>query len=628
MLDLLRRGVKTWVAKALFALLVVSFAVWGIGDVFSGGLSSSVATVGERKIPAERFASALERETRTMAQRFGQPLDREMTQALGIPQRVLAGLAQEATLDEAVADLRVSAPDEAVRDAILADPSFLSASGGFDQAQYRYLLAQNGYSVEAYEALTRRALARDQFVRALTDGAAAPAPLVDALYRHQTEQRRVAFVTLGADQAGEIAAPDEAALAAHHEANAERYTAPETRDAVFLHVSLEAAGAGFEPDEAELRSMYEARKAEFDRPERRRLFQIVYDDRAAAEAALAKVEGGASFEDLLAERRETRADVDLGFVTKDEVAAATGEAAFALAAPGVAGPVDTGFGHALVEVAEIVPAETTAFDEAREMLAATLRRDHAIDRAPELAGEIEDRRAAGATLEEIAAELSLPLGSVTGVAADGTGATGFAADRAFLAELFAAEEGEERDFVETAAGEYFVLRVEAVKEAALRPLDEVRAEVEADWRAARTVEALEAKAEALVARIEGGEQLADIAAELGLEPETEGPKTRVQGWASLPPALVETIFRAEEGGAAFAPAETEEPAVIVAALVSIAPGEASEANAALRQSLERQMNQMAASDALTLFIAAKQAELGVTVNDAVIDAVMTSMPGG
>ena len=36
MLDALRRGSTGWIAKLLFAMLMRSFAVWGVADVFTG----------------------------------------------------------------------------------------------------------------------------------------------------------------------------------------------------------------------------------------------------------------------------------------------------------------------------------------------------------------------------------------------------------------------------------------------------------------------------------------------------------------------------------------------------------------------------------------------------------------
>lgn len=625
MLNLLRRGVKTWVAKVLFGLLVASFAIWGIGDVFSFGLGSSVATVGDQKIPAERFAGALNRETRAASQRFGQPLDPEMVRSLGLPQMVLSRLAQEATLDQTMADLKVSAPDDAVRNAIVADPSFVGATGGFDQSSYRYILAQNGFTAESYEETTRRTLARRQLVLALSDGAKAPAGAVEALYAFQTETRSFDYITLGAQQAGEIGEPDEAALEAYHDANPDAFSEPERRSAVFLHLALRDIGVNHEPIEEDLRALYAARASDYDRPERRELFQIVYDAKPAAEAAAARIASGdADFDALLAERGESRADVALGDVTQDEVSAAAGEAAFALEAPGAAGPVSTGFGFALIDVASITPAETTPFEEARDSLVVDLRRDHALDLAPELAGEIEDRRAGGATLEDIAAELKLPLGRAELVAADGAGGEGFVKDPTFLEELFTAEEGEERDLIETSSGEFFVLRVETIAPAAVRPLADARDEVAAAWRQAEIRAALAEKAAALTARLDGGETLSAIAEDAGLTVATEGPKTRGESWAAIPPELLETLFDAPLGHAGFAPAGES---VTIAAVAAIEAGAPSAQNLALRDALENQMNEMAANDTLALFIAAKQAEVGVSVNNQVLDSLLSQSGG-
>ncbi|MEO0363805.1 MAG: SurA N-terminal domain-containing protein, partial [Pseudomonadota bacterium] len=387
MLDLLRRGVKTWVAKVLFAVLVVSFAIWGIGDVFSSNLGSSVATVGDQKITAERFNNALRQEMRAQSQRFGQPIDADMARAIGLPQQVLSRMAQEATLDQAMEDLDVSASDANVRDVISSDPNFRAADGSFNADGYRYLLAQAGFTVEEYENATRRDIARRTLALALSAGGAAPDTAVETLYAFQTEERTIDFVLLEAgEHADDPGAPDEAALAAYHEENAETFTAPEKRTAVYLHLDLDEIAAEHEPAEAELRELYEQREAQYSLPERRALYQIVYDAEAEAQAAAERVaSGAATFDDLLAERGETRDDAALGEPTAEEIPSAAGRAAFELEAEGLAGPVDTGFGFALVDVAAVTPAETTPFEDAREELAADLRREAALDRAPELA---------------------------------------------------------------------------------------------------------------------------------------------------------------------------------------------------------------------------------------------------
>ena len=46
MLDQMRRGVSNIFTKFLLALLIVAFAVWGIGDVALRSGQSALATVG------------------------------------------------------------------------------------------------------------------------------------------------------------------------------------------------------------------------------------------------------------------------------------------------------------------------------------------------------------------------------------------------------------------------------------------------------------------------------------------------------------------------------------------------------------------------------------------------------
>lgn len=630
MMNLLRRGVKTWVAKVLFALLVASFAVWGIGDVFGTSLGSSVATIGDQKITAERYTTTLNREIRAQSERFGQPIDSEMVRAIGLDRQVLSRMAQEATLDQAMEEMQISAPDDAVRRVITADPNFRGQTGAFDQETYRYLISQANFSVEGYENATRRSISRAELARALSDGGAAPQGAIETIYRYQTETRRFDYITLNAaDHAGEIPAPDDAALAAFHEEHAEDFTAPERRDATFIHLGLDALGADFEPDEAAVEALYAARASQYDLPERRALYQLVFDAEDEAKAAAERVKAGeATFDTLLAVRGESRADTSLGEVTADDVPEAVGEAAFAAAAPGVVGPVDTGFGFALIDVAAITPAETVSLEDARGELTAELRREAALDRAPEAAGEVQDRIAGGATLEEIAGELGLTLGQAKGVAPDGEGGTGFETDPDFLAELFTAEEGGERDLMETETGEYFVLRVDRVEPSALRPLDEVRGEVEAAWRVAQLQNALDEKAEAIVARLDDGDEMAALADELGLEVKSEGPKTRIVGWDAAPADLVETLFGGEMGAAGYGDAPGRTDAVVIAQVAAIAPGAETASNDALRARLTEQMNAMAGNDALSLYIAAKQQAVGVSVNQQLIDSLLFQTGGG
>ena len=61
MLNVLRQKAGSWVVKVLLLLLVVSFAIWGIGDVFfGGGQNPTVAKVGGSEISASELADGVQ----------------------------------------------------------------------------------------------------------------------------------------------------------------------------------------------------------------------------------------------------------------------------------------------------------------------------------------------------------------------------------------------------------------------------------------------------------------------------------------------------------------------------------------------------------------------------------------
>lgn len=621
MLEFLRKAVKSWVAKALLGILVASFAVFGIGDVFRGGLGSAVVEVGDQEIEAQAFAAAYNSEIRAMSRQFGQPIDSDSARAMGLDQQVLGRMAAEATLDQALFELGVSAPDDAVADDILNDPNFQGASG-FDEERYRYLIAQAGFGVERYEEETRRALARAQLSAALATGAAPPGA-AELLHQWRGEKRRVDYFTLNAaDHTEPPEAPTDADLTAFHKANAERFTAPERRTAVYLRVAIDELAEEVEIDESELRDLYERRSDEYNDPETRAVYQIVYDDAGEAAAAKARLASGEiDFDGLLAERGETRADVSLGEVARDDLIGAVAEAAFTAEEGAVVGPVDTGFGAALIEVAAISPAITIPFEDAADELRADLAREAALDLSPERAGEIEDLRAGGMTLEEVANETGLTLRRAVDVPA--TGGEGFAGDPTFATALFAAEMDEEQDLIETPDGGYFVLRLEEVKPAALRPLSEVRADVITAWSAAERAKALTATMDALLTRADDGELLAALADEMGVELASEGPMTRGAQWTALSPQMVQLMFREEMGGALVGPSPARPDALVLAQVVGIEPAETTGDAAEELAAIERQLAALTGRDAISLFIQAKQEEAGVSINQTLLDSILT-----
>ncbi|TVQ57632.1 MAG: hypothetical protein EA355_03925 [Rhodobacteraceae bacterium] len=620
MLDLLRRGVRSWVAKVLLGLLVASFAVWGIGDI-GAGFSTRVATVGDRAVEADAFARRL----RSEQQRFG--LDPSMIRASGLDRFVLAGLVREAALAEAAAGLGVSAPDSAVARTVRSDPSFL-VGGQFDATQYQNAVRRVYPSVGAFEETVRRSLASALISEAALLGATPPPGMAEAIARFSEERRVFDILTLTADaHAGETPEPDDAALAAHLEAHPERFTDPERRDVTWLHIDLAALARGVEVPEEEVRALYEEERDRLATPERRAVDQIVFDEAAAAEAALARIEAGETdFDGLLAERGLTRRDASLGVVTRRDLRGERADVAFRDPAPGVVGPAPAAGGFALLDVREITPGSEVPFETVRDDLAAELGAERARPEADRIAEAVEDLRAGGATIEEAAGEFDLAFGRIAGLAGDGSlpggaRADGLVASDAFLDEAFAAEPGAERRMAFAPDGGYFLVRVDAVTPPATPPLDAIRDRVAEDWRAEARRAALAEAAEGARARIAEGESVEAVAADLGVTPGQAGPIRRQDPEPRIGETARAALFAGEPGTVAV----TATPArAVVAVLREVRPADDA---GALAGSIRRALAASVAEDQAELLGRALEDAAGVRFNPSVLDSVISQVGG-
>jgi peptidyl-prolyl cis-trans isomerase D len=633
MLHFLRKGVKSLPAKILIGLLVASFAVWGIGDIFSVRLDSRVAQVGDTEVPAGRFANSLAREQSRVSRQAGQLISYDMIRAAGLDRRILGGLIRDAAFDEELAGLGILAPNEAVVEAIRADPAFRDVSGAFSDQSYQFVLSQMGMSAREFEDSVANQLARG-ILNETTEAAISPPPGASArIAAYQGESRGVSTLTLTLDMAPDPGIPDEGALRAFYEANEPMFTEPERRWGEFLHIDAARLLAKLVPDEATLRAAYEANIDAYSVDESRVIDQIAIPDRAAAEAAMARLlSGDATFETLGAEFGLEAGDLSLGRVTRSDLPDSAADLIFDEENPGIIGPVALPVGFAVFRIREITEGGSAPFEDLRDQIAERLASDEIQVRAPEIANKIDELRAEGLSMPEIAANAEIAqevaYGTFDGLARDatlagGTDAEGFLASAPLIGEVFQALDAEERDLVETPDGGYLLVYVERIEPSAVQPLDKVRARAVENWQTAERLKALQAQGDELTARLGDDASIWDIGQELGVAAMMHNPFTRMNPPPALPGPLIELIFRAANAGGVSAP-DDEGTGVIVAQIYNITPL-APEAMAANSAGLDQVLADSLKTDMAEYFARAVEARHETFIDPGVIDEVFRQL---
>ncbi len=613
--------------RLLFVVLIGAFGAWGIGDVFRLGTGQNVvATIGPVKIAGEDFLREYRTEVKRMEAVFGSALEPEALRQLGIPERVLDQMITRVVFEIAVGRLDMAVSDEVVRRAIETDKTFFNNLGQFDRNRFQALLYQGNLSEEGYVALLRQDISRQQMLTAVAAGSLAPTTLVQSIHRFRGERRIADTILISTDSTALPAVPDETTLAAFHEEHAERYQSPEYRSLTVARLSPDDIVAEMTVSEDELRAEMDSRQGEFDTPERRELEQIVLGDEASARAAASRLAAGAAFEDVAREATGA-APVPLGAVDRNEIASVVPELAdpaFATPEGQSSAPVESKLGWHILKVVKIEPAIRPGVAEIRDKIALDLKQQRAVDSMIGIANQFDDALAGGSALETAAQALSLKVDKVAAVDAagktpDGMDVMGLAGSPTVLRLVASLGAGETSQLTETPEGGYIALSVDAISPPAPRPLAELRDRVIADWQAAERDKAAGAAAAAAAAEVDGGADLAAVAARLGVAVKTSEPFARGAGdpGAGIDAALAAELFEAATGKAV---AGTAEGGHVVAVLKEIRPAAPGDAGGVA--DIEKGIKEGIAVDLLAQFSAALRQQIEISIDRSVLDGLI------
>jgi peptidyl-prolyl cis-trans isomerase D len=594
----------------LMGLLIIGLGGFGVTNL--SGHVRSVGSVGDAEIDVNTYARALQSEIRALEAQRGESLSFAEARAAGVDQQVLGQLVSRAALEHETARLGISVGDEVLRDEILSMSAFSGLDGSFDREAYAFALQQAGLNEAEFEANIRAETAATLLQAAAVAGIQAPPAYMDTMMTYLGERRSLAFATLDrSDLESGLPVPSEADLRSYHQSHLPDFTTPETKSITYAWVTPEMIVDTVEVPEDALRRAYDERSAEFNQPERRLVERLVYSDRARAENAKARLEDGVLFEMLVAERGLEMADVDMGDVSADDLGTAA-DAVFAAESGDVVGPVETSLGPALFRINGILSAQVTSFEDAEPQLRESLARDRASRVIDTMSERVDDLLAGGATLEDVARETELELGTVEWHPDLAEGIAGYAAFRN------AAEAVQESDYpaVERMEdGGIFTLRLDGIEEPRILPLEDVREAVRQGWREEATAEALAAQVAPQLDALRNGASFAD----LGLEATEITDMTRRDYRADAPPEFIERVFAMEQGEVQVIEGEGR---LFVLRLDSIAPpAEEDEEMNRLRNALRDQVASDLGQDIFQILANDIRARAGVELDQSALNAV-------
>ncbi|MGJ8615797.1 MAG: peptidyl-prolyl cis-trans isomerase [Sulfitobacter sp.] len=574
----------------LMGLLILGLG--GFGAVNLSGNIRSIGTVGDKPIPVDQYARLLSQEIRAIEAQTRQTLPFAQAQQIGLDRAVLQRLVRDRALDHEADQLGLSIGDESLREEILGIDAFQGIDGKFDREGYRFALQQGGLSEAEFETSLREEASRTLLQGAIVGGVKMPQAYAQTLVNYIGEKRSFTWAALTEDNTTTLQTPPtDAQLRSYYDENADLFMLPATKMITYAWLSPDAMIDEVEVPQEELQQAYDDRANEFNQPERRLVERLAFADQKAADQAAAALEAeDTTFNDLVQDRGLELSDVDLGDVSRLELDAA-GEGVFAAEVGDIVGPLPSNLGPALFRVNGILPAQSVSFEEAKEDLQGELAIARAVRAVEARAQDIDDQLAGGATLEQLAKETKMTLGTIAWTPGS---SDGIAAYSDFQQAASALAAGDFPKINQLDDGGIYAMRLDEALDERPEPFEDAKEAVTAAWINEQTINNLTAKATELVATLgaEGSFQ------EAGLDAVIEQDQTRNAFVDGTPEGFMAQVFEMEVGDVTVLPGDDN---VVIVRLDSVTAAETDAANTALLEQISQQLDQTLAQDLFSIY---------------------------
>ena len=565
MLEKIREGSQGLAAKIILGLVILSFALAGIGGYLGQTTEQPVAEVNGIQISQTEFSRAFENERARLEQQFGEyftQIAADPNYMAQIRNGVIDRLVQQELQNQLALQLGLRVSDEQVKQAIVEMPYFQIA-GQFNNDAYLRAIRQMNFQPDTFREFLREEMTRTQLISAVAGSDFVLPSELQQTAALQQQTRNIDYVVLEKEKMKSQVSVSEEEVNDYYQLNQQQFMSPEQVAVQYLELKADDITLDTPVTDEDVRGYYEESKSQYLDEEKRRVAHILIDnsedDAAAKEKAiaiLAELKAGADFATLAEEKSDDIVSAELGgdldWIERDVMEPAFEDAAFALANIGdLTDVVATEFGYHIIKLTDLQAQVEKPFEEVAAELRAELEKNAKLDvlyqkqaEVAELAFEVADTLedaslAAGVELKTtelvsrmmLPAPLNLPAVSTT----------------IFTPGLL--EDKVNSEVLEVAPEHFVVVRVIDHVAAATKQLEAVKEQIVATLTNEKASSLLADYSENLFTEFKAGKALEEIATAEATEVSTEAALQR-QSY-SVAPAIVKDVFalpHPSEGG--------------------------------------------------------------------------------
>ena len=421
MFNNLRKKTKSFTTKIFLLLIAASFALWGVGDIFSNKRDPVIAKIGNEIITAGEFLRTYQRILSDLRRNSNGQITDEIALSYDLHNQTLRQMINEKIVDIEVDKIGISVSKERLRNSIFASPYFKDQLGQFSQEQFEYNLRQLGLDEKEFLKELSKTIKRDQINNIFSFEKKVPSLISEIYYKIRNEERDIKTITFSSNNYKINKNITSSEIKDFYEKNSDRYIYPENRS--FSVISIKPADIinDIKLTEKEIREEFESYPEKYNQPEQREIFLINTDSEQEAINLINKISDSSKFiEEASTFLNKERDSLNLGFLTFSDLPKELAEKSFKAKLGEIQGPEKTPFGWRIYLVNTIRKGTKLKFSEVKSDISKELKTAIAIDKLYDLGNAFYDDIASGSTALEAAESINATIKTFDKVKINGT----------------------------------------------------------------------------------------------------------------------------------------------------------------------------------------------------------------
>jgi peptidyl-prolyl cis-trans isomerase D len=530
MLENIRESSQGVTAKIILGLIILTFAVAGIGS-YTNTVDTSVATVNGQKISQVAFNKAYQAQRNRMAQQFGEmfeTLSNDENYMANFRQGVLDNLINEVLIDQNNHNLAIRVSDERLKDTIRNMAEF-QVDGVFDNNRYLAMITQAGFFQSSdFRDYLRLEMTRRQLSQALL-ASEFNLPYQEMQQSNlENQTRNIRYAVVASEQFKASIEISDEELNDYYVANKMRFENKEQVKVDYITLNVNDIAKGIEVSDSDVETYYQMNLANYSQAEQRRVSHILFESgedagaaKAKADAVIQRINSGEDFATLAKSLSEDTYSGenggDLDFLETGTMEEAFDNAAFALANVGdITDVVETSFGFHVIKLTDIKKAVTQPLADVKAELHEKISKEKAQDKFYELQQEMARVSFEYPdSLEDAANEVNVTIQTSDWLSKEGNVAP---FDQSMVIDVAFSElvlqDNVNSDLIEVSDELALVLRLNTFKEASTKPLEEVKDEITTTLVGQKATEKAKNTIESLLVAFKAGDDISDKLASL------------------------------------------------------------------------------------------------------------------